>query len=187
VNYRLLILLALALVGVAVWLTLAPRRAEPVAARASGPVAADQGYSALDAAVVETGVDGLPMYTLQAHQVLQNPNTDVIDLYTVHMTFRDSSGGQWQAHSDTAQAQQDSSQIDLAGAIDVSGKIAGNDQPPHILTDKLHVDTQTEVIGTCSPVTLTWAGVIVQARCMTVNVKDSTVKLEAGVHGQIAQ
>jgi LPS export ABC transporter protein LptC len=137
--------------------------------------------------VVETGADGLPMYTLQAHQVQQNPDTDVINLYTVHMTFRDSSGGQWQARSDTAQAQQDSSQIDLAGAIDVSGTFAGNDQPPHILTEKLHVDTQTEVIGTCAPVTLTWAGVMVLAGCMSINIKDSTVKLEAGVHGQVAQ
>jgi LPS export ABC transporter protein LptC len=186
-NYRLLILLGLALVGVAVWLTLAPRRAGPVATQSSGPVAADQGYSALDASVVETGADGLPMYTLQAHQVQQNPDTDVIDLHTVHMTFRDSSGDQWQARSDTAQAQQDSSQIDLAGAIDVSGTFAGKDQPPHIFTDQLHVDTQTEIISNSSKDTLTWAGVIVESRGMVVNVKDSTVKLEAGVHGQVAQ
>jgi lipopolysaccharide export system protein LptC len=185
--YRLLILLGMALVGVAVWLTLTPRQVETVAAQASGPAAAEQGYSARDAAVVETGPDGLPLYTLQAHQLQQNPDTDIINLTTVHMTYRDSSGGHWQARSDTAVVQQDSSQIDLAGAIDVFGTFAGSNQPPHILTDKLHVDTQTEIIRTCSPVTLTWAGVIAEARCLVVNIKDQTAILEGGVHGQVAQ
>ncbi|MGC1458783.1 MAG: LPS export ABC transporter periplasmic protein LptC [Steroidobacteraceae bacterium] len=186
-NYRLLILLGLALVAVAVWLTLAPRRAEPIAAQASGPAAADQGYSALDAAVVETGADGVPLYTLQARQLQQDPDSDTIKLTTVHWTYRDTSGDQWRGRADTAVVQQDSSQIDLAGAIDVTGTLAGNDQPPHILTDKLHVDTQTEIIRTRSPYTLTWAGVSVAARGLVVNVKDHTVRLEAGVHGQVAQ
>ena len=185
--YRLLILLGLVLVGVAVWLTLAPRHAEPVAAQASGPSGPDQGYAAVDASMVETGPDGLPMYTLQAHQVQQNPDTDIIDLTTVHMTFRDSAGGQWQAHSDTAVVQQVTSQIDLAGAIDVTGTFAGNTQSPHILTDKLHVDTQKEVIRTRSPVTLTWAGVVAASRGLVVNVKEHLVILEAGVHGQVSQ
>lgn len=186
-NYRLLILLGLALVGVAVWLTLAPRRAEPVAAQASGPAAADQGYSALDAALVETGADGLPLYTLQARQVQQNPDTGVINLETVHMSFRDSSGGLWQGRSDTAVVQQDSSQIDLAGAIDVAEVSSGSGQPPEILTDRLHIDTQTETIRTRSPVTLKWAGVVAQSRGLAVNIKQNLVILEAGVHGQVTQ
>jgi LPS export ABC transporter protein LptC len=187
VNYRLLTLLGLALVGVAMWLTLAPRHIAPVAAQSSEPTSADQGYSALEASVIETGADGLPLYTLHAHQIEQNPDTDIINLTTVRMTFRDPSGGRWQSRSDTAVVQQDSSQIDLAGAIDVTGTFAGNAQPPHILTDKLHVDTQTEIIRTRSAYTLTWAGVTAEARGLVVNVKDQTASLEAGVHGQVAQ
>ena len=57
-----------------------------------------------------------------------------------------------------ATAGQDSAKIDLAGNVDVSGTIAGNDQPANILTDRLHVDTQTDVIRTRSAVTITWAG-----------------------------
>jgi LPS export ABC transporter protein LptC len=186
-NYRLLILLGLVLVGVAVWLTLAPRRAEPVAAEASGPAAADQGYSALDAAVVETGADGLPLYTLQAHQVRQNPDTDIINLETVHMSFRDSAGNLWQGRSDTAIVQQDSSQIDLAGGIDIAEASSASTQPPQILTDLLHLDTQTEIIRTRSPYTLKWAGVVAQGRGLVVKVKENLVILEAGVHGQVSQ
>jgi LPS export ABC transporter protein LptC len=185
--YRLLILFGLALVAVAVWLTLTPRHAEPVAAQSSGPVGEEQGYAALDASVVETGADGLPLYTLQAHEVRQDPDTQVTHLTTVHMTFRDSSGAEWQAHSDTAEVQQDSSKIDLSGSIDVWGLLGDNAQPAHILTDKLHVDTQTEIIRTRSAVTLTWAGVLAETRGLVVSVKDQTASLEAGVHGQVAQ
>jgi LPS export ABC transporter protein LptC len=79
---------------------------------------------------------------------------------------------------------QDSDKIDLTGNVVVSGTFSGNDQPVRILTDILHVDTQTPIIRTRSAVTLRWAGLVVQARGLLVNVKAHTVKLEAGVHGQ---
>jgi LPS export ABC transporter protein LptC len=181
--YRLLILLGLALVGVAVWLTLSPRQAEPVTAQSSGPARPDLGYSATDASLVETGVDGLPLYTLQARQVQQDPDTNIINLSTVHMTYHDTGGGDWQGHADRAQAPQDATQIDLTGSIDLFGTFAGNDHPAHILTDTLHVDTHSEIIQTRSAVTLTWAGMVVDARGLVVNTKAQTVKLEADVHG----
>jgi LPS export ABC transporter protein LptC len=181
--YRLLILFGLALAAVAVWLTLGTGVMGPTTARSSRPSAADQGYSALGATVVETGADGLPMYTLQAQQVQQDPDSNLVNLTSVHMTFRDPSGGQWQARSDKAVAQQDSAQIDLSGAVDVSGLFAGTDQPAHMLTDTLHVDTHGDIIRTRSAVTLRWAGYVVDGRGLVVNIKDHNVKLESEVHG----
>ncbi len=180
--YRLLILFGLALAGVAIWLTLlsGPR---PVTAQANHPAGPDQGYSATDALVVETGADGLARYTLQAQRVQQDPGSDVINLTTVHMTFRDSSGGQWQARSDQASSQQDAALIDLTGAVDVSGTLAGATQPAHILTERLHVDTGKEMIRTRSPVTLNWAGYVMNARGLEVDIKDHRFRLEADVHG----
>ena len=181
--YRLLILLGLVLVGVAVWLTLSPRQAEPVTAQNSGPARSDSGYAATDASMVETGADGLPLYTLQARQIQQDPDTDLINLSTVHMTYRDIKGGEWQGRADRAQAPQDAAQIDLIGAVDVSGTFAGSDKPAHILTDTLHVDTHSGAIRTPAAVTLIWAGMVVNARGLVVDTKESTVKLEADVRG----
>jgi LPS export ABC transporter protein LptC len=181
--YRLLILFGLALVVVAVWLTLRTGTQGPATARTSGPTATDQGYAATDATVVETGADGLPMYTLQARQVQQDPDSNLVHLTTVHMTFNDASGGHWQARANQADAQQDSEQVDLMGAVDVSGIFSGSDQPAHILTDTLHVDTRTQIIRTRSHVTLTWSGYVVDARGMLVNIKDHNIKLESEVHG----
>jgi len=183
--YRLLILFALVLAGVAVWLTLAPRQSGPAQAQANRPTGPDQGYAATDASVVETGADGLPMYTLQAHQVQQDLTSDVIHLTTVHMTFRDSQGGQWQAHSDRALAQQDSAQIDLAGNVDISGTVAGDDQPATVRTDTLHVDTGSEIIRNRSALTLTWAGFVVTARGVLIDIKGHNIKLESDVHGHL--
>jgi LPS export ABC transporter protein LptC len=181
--YRLLILFGLALLIVAVWLTLGTGTQGPAAARTSGPSAADQGDAATDATVVETGADGLPMYTLQARQVQQDPDSNLVHLTTVHMTFNDTSGGRWQARSDRADAQQDSEQVDLMGAVDVSGIFSGSDQPAHILTDRLHVDTRAQIIRTRSPVTLKWTGYVVDARGLVVTIKDHNIKLESEVHG----
>ena len=181
--YRLLILFGLVLAIIAVWLTLGTGTLGPTTALTTGPTANDQSYAATDATVVETGADGLPMYTLQAHRVQQDPDSDLVNLTTVHMTFKDAAGGQWQARSDQAVAQQDSAQIDLAGAVDVSGLFSGADQPAHILTDTLHVDTHTDIIRTRAAVTLKWAGYVMDGRGLVVNIKDHTVKLESQVHG----
>jgi LPS export ABC transporter protein LptC len=184
--YRLLILFALVLAGIAIWLTLSSGQTGPATARTSRPAGPDQGYAATDASVVETGTDGLPMYTLQAHRVQQDPDSDIIHLTTVHMTFRDTAGGQWQAQAAQATARRDSAQIELNGAVDVSGTFAGSDQPAHILTDRLHVDTHDEIIRTRAAVALSWSGNVVNARGMVLNIKDHNVKLESEVHGHFA-
>jgi LPS export ABC transporter protein LptC len=177
-NYRLLIAFGLVLVGVAVWLTLLSGQNGPVATQASRRAGPDQGYSATDASLVETGTDGLPLYTLQAHQMQEDPGSDLIHLKTVHMSFRDSSGGQWQARADEATAQQDSALVDLAGAVDVSGDFAGSDQPAHILTSRLHVDIHRELIRTHSAPMVTWAGNEITAPGLEVDIKHHNVKFE---------
>jgi len=181
--YRLLILFGLLLAVVAVWLTLGTGHSAPVTAQTVRPAVPDQGYSALDASVIETGADGRPMYTLQAQQVQQDPQSNLVNLTTVRMTFRDAAGGLWHARADQALAQQESAQIDLAGAVVVDGNFAGNDQPAHLHTDRLHVDTQTDIIRTRSAVTLDWSGAVVQARGLVLDIKEHNIKLEAEVHG----
>ena len=185
-NYRLLILFGLVLAGVAVWLTLWSGQNGPVTTQANRPAGPDQGYSATDASLVETGADGLPMYTLLARQAQQDPGSDIINLKTVHMTFRDSSGGQWQARSDHATAQQDAALIDLSGAVDVSGTFAGSVEQAHILSDKMHVDTRKEIIR-APAVTLSWAGNVMTARALVVDIKAHNLKLEGDVHGHFVR
>jgi LPS export ABC transporter protein LptC len=182
--YRLLILFGLALAAVAVWLTLAPRQTSPTTAQTNHAAGPEQGYAATDASVVETGADGHPMYTLQAQQVRQNPDDNLINLTKVHMTFSDESGGHWQARADRAVANQDSAQIDLSGSVDITGSFAGSDRPLHFLSDTLHVDTRTDILRTPAVITLNWSGHLLTALGMVADLKNHRVILEAQVHGQ---
>lgn len=182
--YRLLILLGMTLVGVAVWLTLAPRQTEPTTAHSGQQAGPDLGYSAANASVVETGADGRPMYTLQARQVQQVPADNLVNLTNVHMTFHDPSGEQCQARADRAVARQDSPQIDLNGSILGDCTFASNDPPVHFTSDLLHIDTGTDLVQTASEVTFTSFGKSLNARGMQINLKNHRVKLDSQVHGQ---
>jgi LPS export ABC transporter protein LptC len=180
--YRLLTLLALILIGVAGWLTLqhAPAIVGPPATRSPLP---EPGYTATDAHLMETGPDGLPMYSLVARTIRQQPRSTLVLLDEVRMQFHDQEGGNWNARADHGSVESDSSEVQLSGRVDVMGTFAGTDQPAHIMTDTLTVDTRADIIRTPAPVELDWEGKIVQARGLYAALKTHHVRLEAAVHG----
>ncbi|HTY48377.1 MAG TPA: LPS export ABC transporter periplasmic protein LptC [Steroidobacteraceae bacterium] len=179
--YRLLPVLALALIAVAAWLTL---QRVPGGGAPPGHIAPPEpGYTATDAHLVETGADGRPLYSLQARTIRQQPQSRDIVLDEVHMDFKDQEGGSWSARADYGLVQPESSQVQLSGRVDVTGVFPGNDQPAHIMTDTLSMDTRTEIIRTPAPVELDWAGTIVQARGLYASLKNHLITLEADVRG----
>ena len=52
---------------------------------------------------MQTGADGLPVYTLDAAKIRQQPDRDLVDLQQVLLGFRDPSGDEWTACARTAQ------------------------------------------------------------------------------------
>jgi LPS export ABC transporter protein LptC len=184
VSYRLFIALGLTLIAVAMWLALSPRTTVPGTAQTSVATEPELGYAATEARVVETGVDGLPAYALEARQVQQESDSNIIDLASVRMTFRDDRGGEWQMRAAHATARQDSAQIELFGAIDVRGIIGG--KPLILQTDTLHVDTREETINTHAPVTINWVGQLT-SRGFAANLKSQHLKLESQVHGHFVR
>ena len=70
--FRILaILLFVVIIGGSIWLGGTQR--EVTSTTTLEPSNVDLGYSARNATLVETGVDGLPMYTLQAEVIRQHP------------------------------------------------------------------------------------------------------------------
>ncbi|MGA9366721.1 MAG: LPS export ABC transporter periplasmic protein LptC, partial [Steroidobacteraceae bacterium] len=92
--YRILAILTIVAVIVASILLSRQQSATP-AATAVQPNEWDEGYSAQNAQLVETGADGLPLYTLNAATMRQLPNADQVQLTQVQMTFRDPNGDPW--------------------------------------------------------------------------------------------
>lgn len=147
----------------------------------------DEGYSARDAKLIETGADGLPLYTLNAATVRQLPNQDQVQLTRVQMSFRDMDGTVWTATSDSGQLEQGTEQVQLAGNVHVSGNLKGDSGPAQIATSALSLDIRGSVVSTKDPVQLVWSGRQMSAIGLKADLKDHHVALESAVHGTFPQ
>src|SRR5579872_3568651 len=71
---------------------------EPVPKTTVESSGTDLGYAARKATLIETGPDGLPMYTVKADVIHQRAN-DKVDFERVQMSFRDQAGQLWTARA----------------------------------------------------------------------------------------
>ncbi|MFZ0501699.1 MAG: LPS export ABC transporter periplasmic protein LptC [Steroidobacteraceae bacterium] len=184
--YRILAILTIVAVIVASILLSRQQSATP-AATAVQPNEWDEGYSAQNAQLVETGADGLPLYTLNAATMRQLPNADQVQLTQVQMTFRDPNGDPWTATADRGEVEQGSQHVQLAGDVHISGTIAGAAGEAQLFTATLSVDLRTDLVNTKDPVQMLWGGRQLSSTGVVANLKDDRVQLESAVHGTYSQ
>lgn len=153
------------------------------------------GYSAVDADLIQTGPDGRPLYRLEAATIRQYPGADRVELEHLQLGFRDSGGNDWTARAlrgslGPGQGVRPGTQTDpgngvvkLEGDVHVSGVLSGVQQAAEIATERLSIDTRTQVVTTHDPVTLTWSGRQLQAAGLMASLRERRVRLEAAVHG----
>jgi LPS export ABC transporter protein LptC len=145
----------------------------------------DEGYSAQNAKLVQTGADGLPLYTLNAVTIRQLPNADQVWLTQVQMSFRDANGDPWTATADRGEVEQGSQQVQLAGDVHVLGSLGA--KSAQITSAALAVDIRKDIVSTRVPVQMLWAGQQLSSTGLTVHLKDARVHLESAVHGTFSQ
>ena len=184
--YRLFAVLAVIAVVVGSLLLSRQQSVTPTARTAQGN-GWDEGYSAQNARLVETGVNGLPLYTLNAATIRQLPNEEQVQLTQVQMSFRDADGNPWIATADHGELEQVSDQVQLAGNVHISGTIAGTAGDAQIFTATLSVDLRTDVVNTKDPVQMLWGGKQLSSTGLVANLKDHRVELESAVHGTYSQ
>lgn len=143
--------------------------------------ALDEGYSAQNARLVETGANGLPLYTLNAATIRQLPNEDQVELTQVQLSFRDPDGNPWTATADQGELEQAAGQVTLSGNVHVSGILAATSA--QITAPALSVDIHADVVSTKYPVQMLWAGRQMSSTGLTANLKADRVHLESAVHG----
>jgi lipopolysaccharide export system protein LptC len=172
-------IIALLIVG---WLTINDAQNTPpplpVARKVPNP-----GYSAQDVQLVETGPDGRPMYTLHASEIRQQPASDFVTLENVTLQFRDPAGDLWNGRANEGVVSNGASNVDLTGAVTLSGRLPSDQAPIAISSNTLAVDTRTEVVTTQDPVVFELSGQQLSARGMVAHLKDERVQLESDVHG----
>ena len=145
----------------------------------------DEGYSARQARLVETGANGLPLYTLNAATIRQLPDEDQVQLTQVQMSFRDPDGNPWTATADRGQLEQRSQQVQLAGNVRVAGFLGA--KPAQITADALAVDIRADIVSTNVPVRMLWAGQQLSSTGLKANLKVDRVHLESDVHGTFSK
>jgi LPS export ABC transporter protein LptC len=179
--FRVLVaLLFIAIIAGSFWL--GGEQREATSATTVEPPSADLGYSARNAELVETGTDGLPMYTLNADVVRQHPS-DGVEFEQVQMSFRDANGQIWKGRADRGQLTTETGKVDLAGNVQVSGILPGSTEMANLTTDKLSVDTQESIITTAEPVALASTGRQLKSKGLVAMLKDHHLVLESNVRG----
>jgi len=176
----------IALLAIA-WLALNGESTGPAVPATATVAAQSPGYSARDAVLIETGADGLPMYTLHAAQIREQPATRVALLDQVEMQFRDADGRLWNGRANSARVMDQAVRVDLSGNVAFSGVVPGNADLVRISTDRLSVDTRSEIVRTADEVTIDWAGGQLQSRGIVARLREQRIRLESHVHGHYAR
>jgi LPS export ABC transporter protein LptC len=171
-------------------------------ADAAATQAADPGYAARDAEVIETGYDGRERYRLNAQVIRQQTETGLIELEQLHMNYHPgaqaSVAGEpqpttaianevWHLTSDRGQVRSDGDDVLLSGNVRVTGPAPGSGEPLALTTTELRINTPTEFIETDAPVRLLWSGHELDARGLQADLKAGTLRLESEVHGRFKQ
>jgi LPS export ABC transporter protein LptC len=185
VTYRLLALFAvLALLVSVLLLSGAPREGEGGAVAGSAPPA--PGYAARQARLVQTGEDGQPLYTLDAAEIQQQPEQELVTLQEVTLGFRDTAGNQWSARADRGELAQASGVVQLEGNVRVDGPSPTNGEAAEISTEHLAFDTRAQIASTHDPVTILMSGRELHAQGLSATLKERHLQLESDVHGSFA-
>ena len=184
--YRVVALLAVLALVVGIVLLSGPQHEASALIAPERPLH-DPGYSATNAHLVQTGADGLPLYTLDAAQIRQQPNDGLVELQQVRLGFRDASGNDWTATALRGELAQNSGIVRLSGDVHVVGTLPGTEETAQMTSEQLAFDTNAQILSTQEPVTLVMSGRKLDARGLTANLKERRVQLESAVHGSFAR
>ena len=146
----------------------------------------DPGYTATDAEIVQTGLDGQPLYRLQARRVEQSRAGTEIHVVEPRLTYQQGSGPEWSLRADTGVLPADADRADLAGSV-YAVATRPDTTPLQIGTDHLGVDMDRQLVTTADPVRIVWGRDQVTAVGLRADLKADTLRLESRVHGEVTR
>jgi LPS export ABC transporter protein LptC len=184
--YRVVALLAVLALVVGIVLLSGPQHEATALISPERPLH-DPGYSATDARLVQTGLDGRPVYTLDAAQIQQQPNDGLVKMQQVRLGFRDASGNEWTGTALRGELAQNSGIVQLDGDVHITGTLPGSEETAEITSQRLAFDTNAQIVSTREPVTLLMSGRKLESRGLVANLKERHVQLESAVHGSFAR
>jgi LPS export ABC transporter protein LptC len=175
------LLVAVAILAVLLYMQ-EPEGSNP-ASTAAQTQAAEPGFVALDAQIIETGDNGQPVYTLDAKRIEQPMPQGIVYLTDPVLHYEPQGGNPWVLTAQQGQLPQSGHTADLSGDVHAEGKPEGSPQLMHFSTNRLHVDMQQQLATTAAQVHVEWAGSLLSGRGMRADLKSGELQLFKDVSG----
>ena len=176
---RLLLLAALvALFAVLVQWRLLDRDAPAAPAASERP-----GYFLTGVQLEEFGADGRLRIGLQSVAAQEEVASGMIRLTEVAVDYHAPDSRPWQLTATEAQVPPGGRVVAFEGNVRLTGTPTGGSDTAELRTERMSLDTVAERAETDSPVELAFGRHLVQARGMRADLKASSLRLQAEVHG----
>lgn len=181
-TWRIFIICVLVLVAV---LSVLNKERRPVADVAKTPVEPPQpGYYMIGARITEMGPDGLPLYRVEAERIEQDPTDNAIRMEHLTLVYRTPEARDWTLTAARGFVPPGSKTLNLAGNVRIIGQPAPEMQPAIVHTERLTIDTVTNVASTRDRVDIEWGDRRLSTMGLIADLKAERLRLESAVHGR---
>ena len=143
--------------------------------------AAEPGYIATGAVLLETDTEGQPLYRLRAERISQPDPTGAIELTAPQFEYQGNTT--WTLTAHTGVLPPSAQQISLSGDVVAHGDRTGA-VPIEIHGATLNVDMQTRRADTVDPVTMDWGANRLWAQGLHADMQADQLRLISPVYGE---
>lgn len=142
------------------------------------------GYYMDGARIVETGEDGLPLYRVDAKHIQQNPADSSIELDDLALSYSTPEARDWTVTAARGFVPPGSKTLQLAGDVRIVGQPAPDTLPAVIRTERLTLDTESNIASTRDRVDIEWGNRRLSTMGLVADLKAEKLQLESAVHGR---
>jgi LPS export ABC transporter protein LptC len=146
-------------------------------------LAAEPGYTATRARLVETGADGIALYRLDADRIEQPQPQGTIFLTEPKLDYQPQAGNRWTVVAEHGQMPEDAHTAELSGNVRAQGLPTGADAVMHIDTEELHLDMVQQLATSPVTVRVDWGGNRLNGHGMRADLKNYRLQLASKVRG----
>jgi lipopolysaccharide export system protein LptC len=179
--FRIFTLLAVAALGLSTWILSNPARTplEPKPDERAGT----PGYYLKNAVLTDYDAAGNPSLRLTAEHIDQIDHGTEVELYYVRADYDSPDNQAWVIVGNEAHVLPGGNIVDLSGDVRLQGLEDGPEGPAVVRSDTMSYDVSEAVASTKSDVRITLGLHSLNARGLSANLKDHTVRLESRVSG----
>lgn len=157
---------------------------EPAAAAAD---TTRPGYYLTGVNLEEFGIDGQLRIGLQSISATEDPASGVVRLSDVAVEYHAPTGRLWHLTANEARVPPGGSTVEFEGDVKLAGRPGEDPVAAELHTERLVLDTVSEIAQTRAPVELAFGASRMRALGMRADLKGGTVRLESNVNGRFVQ